>query len=116
MYKFILILFLLFFTHPLLADDLIIEPDAGRAPILSAIQHAKSSIALVMYGMTDEHFTKALIDAKNQGKLVQILLESEPYKASDENNNAKQKLQSAHVDLRWPDKQFKLTHQKTFLF
>ncbi len=112
----LLIFLLLFFSSPLFADELIIEPDNGREPILSAIQNAKSSIALVMYGMTDERFTQALIHAKNQGKSVQILLESEPYKASDENHNTVRELQAAQLDLHWPDKKFKLTHQKTFIF
>lgn len=116
MHKLLLVFSLLFFATPLLADELIIEPDAGRAPILSAIQNAKSNIALVMYGMTDERCIAALIAAKNQGKSVQILLEPDPYKANDENKNAVQQLQSARVNLQSPDKQYKLTHQKTFLF
>lgn len=119
MHKFIqrlFVCFFIFFNPSLFADQLIIEPDDGRAPILSAIQHANSSVSLVMYGMTDERFISALINAKNQGKLVQILLEPNPYKAGDENSIAIKQLQAAHVDLHWPDKQFKLTHQKTFLF
>ncbi len=46
-------------------EHLIIEPDAGPEPILKAIQHAKSSIDLVMYGFTDERFIQALIQAKS---------------------------------------------------
>lgn len=115
LFKFLFV-FLLLFTSPLFADELIIEPDAGRAPLLSAMQHAKSSVELVMYGFTDERFMDALIAAKNQGKNVQVLLEPSPYRAADENERAIHALQNNHVNLQWPDSHFKLTHQKTFLF
>jgi cardiolipin synthase len=113
--NFFLGILLLILSPILLADELIIEPDAGRAPLLSAINHANTSIALVMYGMTDTAFTQALIAAKNQGKAVHILLEPTPYKTENENQSTIQQLQAEHIDLQWPDKAFKLTHQKTFL-
>ena len=116
MYKFLSFLFLFLFTTFSFADELIIEPDAGRAPLLSAINNAKSSVALVMYGLTDQQFTDALIAAKNKGKTVQILLEPTPYKAEDENKRAIQQLQAHDINLHWPDKTFRLVHQKTFLF
>ncbi|MEO8401769.1 MAG: phospholipase D-like domain-containing protein [Gammaproteobacteria bacterium] len=99
-------------TH---ADQLIIEPDAGRAPLLSAIKNAQSSVNLVLYGFTDNNFIAALIAAKNQGKNVQVLLEPTPYKAENENTNAIQQFRIAKVNLEWPNKFFKLTHQKTFI-
>jgi len=116
MNKFFCFLFLVLFTSSSFADELIIEPDAGRAPLLSAINNAKSSIALAMYGLTDTQFTDALISAKNKGKSVHVLLEPTPYKADDENIRAIKQLQSSHIDLNFPDKSFKLIHQKTFLF
>lgn len=116
MNKFFCFLILFVLASNSFADELIIEPDAGRAPLLSAINNAKSSIALAMYGITDAQFTDALIAAKNKGKSVRVLLEPTPYKADDENNRAIKQLQSQRIDLRWPDKSFKLLHQKTFLF
>lgn len=104
-----------FFTSAFASEQLIIEPDAGRKPIISAIQNAKSSVDLVMYGLTDSRFTYALINAKKSGKRVNILLEPSPYKAEDENTFAIKRLQSANVNLQWPSKNFKLTHQKTFI-
>jgi cardiolipin synthase len=96
-------------------QQLIIEPDMGRAPILNAIQHAKSSIDLVMYGLTDLQFVDALTDAKAKNKNVKVLLQQHPYKADDENKIAITHLQAAQINLHWPDTKFKLTHQKTFL-
>src|SRR5579872_3185106 len=88
-----------FFSTTIYADQLIIEPNAGRAPLLSAINHAKSSIDLVMYGFTDEDFMNALTHAKNQGKNVRVLLEPTPYKAQDENARAIQELRVNNVAL-----------------
>src|SRR4051812_1009992 len=113
----VLFIFALFsFSTLSFADKLIIEPNAGREPLLSAIKNAKSSIDVVMYGLTDESFTQALINAKNSGKNVQVLLEPQPYKAADENTAAITQLKNFQMNLREPDPKFKLTHQKTLLF
>lgn len=114
MMRLFLLCITVFFSTYILADELIVEPDDGRAPIISAIQHA-SSIELVMYGLTDKKMLQALLNAKDQGKDVRILLEPHPYKSENENSRAAKQLQAADVDLIWAD-HAKLTHQKTFLF
>ncbi len=74
--KFILsLLFLFSYTLTCFADELIIEPDRGREPILTAILNATSSINLAMYGLTDSQFTQALAASKNNGKNIRVLLE-----------------------------------------
>ncbi len=118
-FKLFTLLILLFssltFTPSSFSDELIIEPEAGRAPLLNAIEHATSSVDLVMYGFTDETFVHALIQAKKAGKQVSVLLEPQPYKAASENTNVIRQLRAEHINLIWPDKIFKLTHQKTFI-
>ncbi len=118
MYKkiFYSILILFFLSSHSLAETLIIEPDAGRAPFLNAIKHATSSINLVMYGFTDQTFIDALTRAKKEGKNVTILLEPNPYKAENENQHALHQLSKENITLEWPDQSFKLVHQKTFIF
>jgi cardiolipin synthase len=108
------ILLLIFFINPAFSEQLIIEPDMGRAPILAAINHATHSIQLVMYGLTDQECIAALLAAKN--KNLQIILEKSPYKATDENAAAINQLQQHKVDLIWPNPEYQLTHQKTFIF
>jgi len=98
------------------ADQLIVEPDDGRTPLLNSIQNAHSSIDLVMYGFTDFAFADALAKARQQGKQVHVLLESTPYRTENENEAVIQDLQKFHVPLVYPDDNFKLTHQKTFIF
>jgi cardiolipin synthase len=96
-------------------ETLIVEPDMGRAPLLDAINQAQVNVDVVMYGLTDESFTHALINAQSKHKNVRILLQHYPYLATDENAKAITELQAANMQLRWPDSKFKLTHQKTFL-
>lgn len=97
------------------ADELIVEPDNGRAPLIEAIHHAKKTVNLTLYGFTDTNFMQSLADAKNNGKTVRILLEPHPYRANDENTKAIQFLQHADIPIHWPSEQFKFLHQKTFL-
>lgn len=96
-------------------EQLITEPDMGREPILAMMNNAKSSIKLVIYGLTDKQFINALINAKDQGKNVQVLLEPSPYLAQAENNYAKQTLRANDFDLQLPNPDYKLTHQKTLV-
>lgn len=113
--KFFLLL-LFSFSLPCFADRLIIEPDMGREPILSAINQAKSSVDLAIYGLTDKECIQALQNAKNNEKIVRVLIEKSPYKSEKENTRAIQQLKKADIFLQWPDKTFKLFHQKTFIF
>lgn len=109
-------LFFFAFALPIFAaEQLIVEPDAGRQPLLAAIEKAKSSVDLVMYGWTDERFLTAVSQAKNAGKQVHVLLEPSPYKAEHENAFAIGQLQADKIHLHWANPDFKLTHQKTFL-
>jgi len=110
-----LLLFFFLFPPTALADTLLIEPDEGRTPILNAIHNAHS-IDLVMYGFTDPAFLDALIQAKNSGKNVNILLEPLPYKNANENIYSLNRLKKANINLLSPNPDFQLTHQKTFIF
>lgn len=69
----------------------------------------------MMYGFTDDSLLNALIDAKKQGKNINVLLEPHPYKATNENTFAENKLQQAHINLLTPNLDMKLTHQKTLI-
>lgn len=99
----------------LAAQQLIVEPDMGRGPLLQAITNANSSVDLVMYGFTDLTFLDALKTAKSQGKSVRILLQHYPYRAQDENAAVIRQIKASKMNLVWPDGDFQLTHQKTLL-
>lgn len=109
-----IILFSLIISSQCLADELLIEPDEGRTPILSAINHSHH-VKIVMYGLTDKNFIKAFAN-KDPQKEIAILLEPHPYKNSEENQYAIQKLKLSTVKILSPNTLFRLTHQKTFIF
>lgn len=113
--KWFLLFCLLLPLPTLAAQQLIIEPDMGRAPLLQAIANAHSSVDVVMYGFTDLHFVDALKNAKNQGKSVRVLLQHYPYRAHDENTNTIRQMKADKINLVWPDGDYQLTHQKTFI-
>lgn len=118
MVRFFTLLLSLFLFHSaaLAKDYLIIEPDAGREPILSAMHQAHQSIDLAMYGLTDPTLLDALIAEKKAGKNVNVLLEPLPYRSETQNNFAIARLRQANIPLQFPSKDFKLIHQKTFIF
>src|SRR3990167_5225691 len=81
----LLLMLLISFVTSAFADQLIIEPDMGRQPIVDAINQAKQSIHLVMYGFTDEALLSAILKQKSHGKTIKIILEDQPYKVETEN-------------------------------
>jgi cardiolipin synthase len=110
------VLFILFLsTNVFASEKLIIEPDMGRAPVLTMISQAKNSLDLVMYGFTDKKILDQLIQAKKHGTKINILLEPHPYKNENENQWATTKLKNAQINLFNSNSHFDLTHQKTLI-
>ncbi len=97
--------------------SLIVEPDAGIAPVLSRIEHAQKSIDLVMYKMSDAQVVEALGKAVARGVSVRVLLNGGYYDKKEKSNDAAYTaLQKLNVSVKWSPTNFALTHQKTFIF
>lgn len=107
----------LIFLHTITAwaDQLIIEPDMGRKPILNFIQNTKHSLNLVIYGITDKSILDALIKLKNNGRTVKVILEDEPYKAKSQNLKAIKSLKAHNIDWQGNIPPYRLIHQKTMI-
>ncbi len=105
----------LFFCNTTFADQLIIEPDMGRAPLLNSINRAKHSIDLVMYGFTDETLLDALLSKKNHGTDLKVILEPSPYRATDENSDTIALFKKNNVQWVPGVDNMRLTHQKTLI-
>lgn len=110
-----LLILLFWFSLPAWADQLIIEPEMGRQPVLNTIQSAQHSINLVMYGFTDNQILDALIQQKINGKTIRIILERSPYKTESENNKTIARLNDNQVDWQGHVPPFRLIHQKTLI-
>ncbi len=108
-------LLLFFFTSISAKTTLEALPHQGDQSVITAIKSAKHSIQITMYGFTDEKIAKALIQQQAHGVKVQLLIESEPYKASGENSHIIKQLKTAHIAIHYASSKFSLTHQKTIL-
>lgn len=106
---------LLLFALPLWSDQLIIEPDMGTKPLLDAIHATQHSLYLVMYGFTEQGLLDAILQKKNEGKTVKIILEGSPYKSEQENNKVIKALNQHEVAWLGHIPSFRLIHQKTLI-
>ena len=59
--------------------QIFVEPAAGAAPVLHAIEGANVSLEVEVYLLTDRSVTNALEDAAARGVDVRVLLEPHPY-------------------------------------
>jgi len=114
-FKPFLLFFLLFVPFSIWADQLIIEPDMGRGPIINAIRSTQHAINLVMYGFTDKELLDALIEQKMKGNTVSLILENHPFKAEDENKKVMTELNNHHIAWQGSIPPFRLIHQKTLI-
>lgn len=110
-------LFLLLILFPLsaLSDQLIVEPEMGREPIINAIQDAKASVKIVMYGFTDFALLKPILDQKNKGRTIKIILERYPYRAETENDKIVSAFNQNNIDWQGNIPNIQLIHQKTLI-
>src|SRR3990167_12234 len=113
----IVCLFFLFYinTSTVYSDTLVVEPDMGRTPLYTAITRAHRSIHIVMYGLTDSSLLKKLIEQKQRGVEVKIILEKNPYHAENENKKAMRVLTENGIRWHTMPPSFDYTHQKTLI-
>ncbi|MBV9575053.1 MAG: hypothetical protein JO149_00320 [Gammaproteobacteria bacterium] len=111
----IAVLFFTLFSFPLYADELIIEPEMGRQPIIHAIDNAHQSIQIVMYGFTDKSLLEKLIQQKRNGRTINIILEEKPYQTEAENNKTFSILKHEAIPFIANIPSLRLIHQKTLI-
>lgn len=61
-------------------DGIIVEPDMGRAPLISAFKDAKHSLKIAAYSLTDDELIAGLSDAVERGVKVEILVTNSIFK------------------------------------
>lgn len=97
------------------ALELLAQPDAGRAPIMQAIDGARDSIRLKIYLITDDAVVEALGRAVQRGVDVRVLIEEQPYGGGETNALAAQALRDAGVDVRARPGVFVYSHEKSLV-
>lgn len=92
-----------------------ITPQTHEEPLLQAIDHALHSVQVITYTMTDRKIIAALIQAKQRGDTVQVLIDKAPYQAANTNQSATKTLESAGVEVKTAPARFTNLHQKTLI-
>ena len=95
------------------ADSLVVEPDQGMGAVYQAITGAHHSLDLVMYELEDTTAVNDLIQAKDRGVSVRVILD-QAY-AKSQNGSAYATLAAHGVDVHWSSTQVDITHQKTLI-
>lgn len=93
-----------------------VEPAAGEAPVLQAIEGAQKSVWVELYLLTDRNVINALEDDANRGVEVRVLLELNPYgSGSTSPQETLQELQAAGVQAKGSDTAYHYTHEKALI-
>jgi phosphatidylserine/phosphatidylglycerophosphate/cardiolipin synthase-like enzyme len=95
--------------------SLIVLPDDGAAPILDAIHHARQSLRIKMFVFTDPSILEAVIQAHQRGVHVRVMLNPARRSGEAENEEARQKLTQAGIEVRDSNPAFDLTHEKSMV-
>ncbi|MGA2927686.1 MAG: phospholipase D-like domain-containing protein [Solirubrobacteraceae bacterium] len=95
---------------------LVSEPAQGVAPFERAITHARRSVDLVIYELTDRTVEADLVADEHRGIAVRVLLDGGYHGSGAEvNQPAYTYLKANGVPVRWTPSYFALTHQKTLI-
>jgi phosphatidylserine/phosphatidylglycerophosphate/cardiolipin synthase-like enzyme len=94
-------------------DSLVVEPEQGMGTVYQAITGARHSLDLVIYELEDTIAVNDLIQAKDRGVSVRVILD-QAY-AKSQNESAYATLAAHGVDVHWSSTQVDITHQKTLI-
>lgn len=95
---------------------LIVEPDDGKAMVLSTIAGAHENLTLTIYEITDPDIAAALAAAQGRGVLVRVLYNNASFASMNEtnpNSGVIVNLSRAGVAVKPAPPVFSVTHQKT---
>jgi cardiolipin synthase A/B len=98
-----------------MTHSLIVLPDDTAQPILDALSAAKKSLQIRMFLFTDPDLTDAVIAAKHRGVDVRVMLNPARRGGESENDETKDKLARAHIEVKDSNPAFQLTHQKSMV-
>lgn len=101
--------------------QLFVQPDEGQAPVLKAIESAKTSVDVAMYIFSSPEAIAAVGAAQARGVAVRVLMESAPFNPTNPNfplpinRRAFEELKAAGVQVRYIQPRFTYLHQKTIV-
>jgi len=95
--------------------SIIILPDDTIKSIIDAINEAKKSILVKMFLFSDPELLNAIVDAKQRGVKVKVMLNPARRNGEDENEVAWKKLEEAGIEVRDSNPCFVITHEKSMV-
>lgn len=95
--------------------SLFIQPDAGRTPILDAINNARHEILTEVYLLSDKDIISSLCRARGRGLAVNVILEQHPFGGGNLNTKTKENLTNCDIAVNWASPAFALTHEKVIV-
>lgn len=98
-----------------MSHTLIVLPDDSAKPLLDAINGAKKSLQIRMFLFTDTTLLEAVVSAHKRGVQVRVMLNPARRTGESENEESRQALLKAGVDVRDSNPVFDLTHQKSMV-
>jgi cardiolipin synthase A/B len=95
------------------ADSLVVEPDAGMAPIYALLSSPLRTLDMTMYELADPSAEAVLADDAARGVRVRVLLDH--HLEGRRNLPAYDFLRSRGVEVAWASDRYFATHEKTFV-
>jgi cardiolipin synthase A/B len=95
--------------------SLIVLPDDGAEPLLSAIDSARKTLRVKMFLFSDPSLLKAVIAAKKRGVGVRVMLNPARRSGEADNKITKKRLQQAGILVRDSNPAFDVTHEKSMV-
>ena len=95
--------------------SLIVLPDDAATPILDAIGQARKSLRIKMFVFSDPALIGAVIAAQRRGLHVRVMLNPARRSGEEENEDTRQQLARAGVDVIDSNPALALTHEKSMV-
>jgi cardiolipin synthase len=97
------------------APCLIVEPDNGLEPVREFIGSAERSLLIKQFTFTDESLIQAVIDQKNAGVHVRVMLNAARSGGDRANDATFEIFKTAGIDVQWSSSKFYVTHEKSIV-
>jgi phosphatidylserine/phosphatidylglycerophosphate/cardiolipin synthase-like enzyme len=97
------------------APCLIVEPDDGLEPVRGFIGTAARSLLIKQFTFTEESLIQAVIDRKNSGVDVRIMLNPQRSSGTRANDETYERFKGAGIKVQWSSPKFYVTHEKSIV-
>lgn len=93
----------------------LVMPDDGVEPVLELIRSAQSTLLIKQFSFTHPDILEEVLDAHKRGVLIRVMLNRERPDGRCDNAETHQTLLDAHIDVKWTNPRYKITHEKTII-